>query len=388
MRGSTAIVIVCFHFGFVILCFAIAATDLFPPTMISDRLTYINSPNDVQTTSVDDLLQKLAAIQCRRRQVKALRQQIYNEKKQALQDRLNHATLLQEQVLLDYRSVLYQNQKNQNLWELAGQWNSWTDCFQISHRGSFGTINGLRLGAEAPASQMPSTNDTEGSEGTATTTIHTATTSPPRMPFSFLLHDNNNNNNNPSNNASANTISSTVRATIKVPWVEINAALGHVALLLVTMQQKLQSIDHAFVFRHVLKPQGSNSQIGTRRNNFTSNRDTNQVACWYPLYSDDHSFPFVLMGKRNFQTALQCLVECVVDASQAIQNCDRTIVLPYPMEKHQHQWTVGGSSIQYNFNGGDQYNHDAIEWTRAMKYLLTNLKQLMTFRAFHLYGDS
>ncbi len=339
-------------------------------------------PDGTRTSSIDDLLRELEKIQRRRRQVKELRLQLYSEKKQALQEQLNHATLMQEQALLDYRSALYLNQKNRNLWQLAGQWSSWTDCFQISHRGAYGTINGLRLGAEALALQSPSAEEMEVSEELATNNApNTGKTPAPRLPFSFLLPDTNNNNNNNDNNVASNA-SSTARPTIKVPWVEINAALGHVALLLVTMQERLQSIDAEFVFRHVIKPQGSTSQIGIRRN-------SNQVSSWYPLYSDDNSFPFVIMGKRNFQLALQYLVECVVDAAHAIEKYDRTIVLPYPMEQQQHQWTVGGSSVQYNFNSGEQHHHnDAMEWTRTMKYLLTNLKQLMTFRAFHLYGDT
>lgn len=370
--------------------------------MISEQEKSSSHPDTPQILSIDELSRQLATIQRRRRQVNELRQQVCSEKKQALQEQLNYASFLQEQALLDYQSALYRNQKHKNLCQLARQWSSWTDSFHISHRGAFGTINGLRLGAEALALQNPSTE--EGFEDRTTThspSNNTAPTPLPRLPFSFLLPDNPNNNSNNNNNGSnsghnsAATTSATpsARPMIKVPWVEINGALGHVALLLVTMQERLQSIDATFCFRHVIKPQGSTSQIGIlRRTANSSSRDTNQavVSAWYPLYSDDTSFPFVLMGKRNFQTALQCLVECVVDAAQAIEKYDRTIVLPYPMEQRQHHpWTVGGSSIQYNFNSGEQHHHnDAMEWTRSMKYLLTNLKQMMTFRAFHLYSDS
>ena len=333
------------------------------------------------------MTRQLATIQRRRRQVNELRRQICIDQQQTLQEKLNHASLLEEQALQDYQSTLYRNQKNRNLWQLAGQWSSWTDCFQISHRGAFGTINGLRLGAEALALQNPSTPEEE--EPTAAAT-NTATTPSPRLPFSFLLPDNQNNSSLNNNSTSTNGTTPTARPTIKVPWVEINGALGHVALLLVTMQERLQSIDASFCVRHVIKSQGSTSQIGTRRTTGNHSRDTNPVVSnWYPLYSDDNSFPFVLMGKRNFQMALQCLVECVVDAAQAIETYDRTIVLPYPMEQRHHQWTVGGSSIQYHFNSEHPHHHnDAMEWTRAMKYLLINVKQLMTFRAFYLYSDS
>jgi len=93
---------------------------------------------------------------------------------------------------------------------------------------------------------------------------------------------------------------------------------------------------------------GSCSKIGIRRGESVS---------LYNLYSDD-SFQF--FGKRNFNKALNCMVECVADAAEAIQQRDRTIAVPHAIDKKRDVITVGGIPVAYGTDG--------VEWTRAMKY--------------------
>ena len=105
------------------------------------------------------------------------------------------------------------------------------------------------------------------------------------------------------------------------------------------------------------------------------------AATLYNLYSDD-SFSF--FGRRNFNTALHCLVQCVSDAAEAIQRRDPTITLPHVMETKNHtlapsrwEFTVGGLSVAFGADG--------VEWTRAMKFLLTNVKTLLACRPLGLW---
>jgi hypothetical protein len=125
----------------------------------------------------------------------------------------------------------------------------------------------------------------------------------------------------------------------------------------------LERIPHCgVVYRHQIVPRGSTSYIVFNGSNFN-------------LYSDD-SFQF--FGRRNFNMALEYLLECVFQAALAVQKWDRTIALPYAIvRKKSGELTVGGLSVAFG--------QDGVEWTRAMKYLLTNVKQLLAFRGFDVW---
>jgi hypothetical protein len=99
----------------------------------------------------------------------------------------------------------------------------------------------------------------------------------------------------------------------------------------------------------------------------------------YNLHSDD-SFQF--FGKRGFNFALAALLECAIDAASSVRlHDDKTALaalLPYEMRSAgvgSGDATVGGLSFLYG---------PGPEWTRACKYLLANLKHLVTYRVLHL----
>jgi len=50
---------------------------------------------------------------------------------------------------------------------------------------------------------------------------------------------------------------------------------------------------------------------------------------------------------------------------------DRSSRVPYPVEVATHK--IGGASISFKSNGRDHILH----WTRALKYVLTNLKWIV-----------
>jgi hypothetical protein len=142
--------------------------------------------------------------------------------------------------------------------------------------------------------------------------------------------------------------------------------LGQVALLLST----LEKFPHCGIkYRHQIIHQGSTSKIGLRKGN-------NNVSVYNLFYQEDS---FQLFGRRNFQFAIECLCECVMDAADAVQKRDRTIVLPHTLERLNNskgELTIDRIPVAAVFSS------DGTEWTRAMNYLLTDIKQVMAFRLF------
>jgi beclin 1 len=293
---------------------------------------------------------KLEAIRKKRGQLRELQR-----RQESLQcsvgERINEAARLQQQALLEFQSAAMRRKNAHAMLELSQQWNVTNDCFHIWHQGPFGTINGHRLGAEAPVLDL------------SVNTPPPAPEAPRRSLFSSVADTAKTGTG--SNGTGA--ISAQAAASIRVPWAEINSALGQVSLLLSTLEKKPHS---GVKFRHEIVPLGSTSRIGIRRG------DT--VTTLYNLYSDD-SFQF--FGKRNFNLALQYLLECVADAAESIQQRDRTVAMPHAIEKSPRgELTIGGLPVSYGVDG--------VEWTRAMKYMLTNIKQLLIYRSFGLWDHS
>ena len=263
---------------------------------------------------------KLECTRKRRRQVKLLLERDISDQVSQWQQRCNEASRRRSEAVAEYRSAVYQQKLSAHRLELAQKWNVTNDCFYIWHRGPFGVINGLRLGSEIAA--IPADQDDTAVPATA-----------------------------PAANA-----------TITVPWAEINSALGLVVLLLSTLMNKPHS---GFRFKNEIVAMGSTSKIGLRRG---------AAVTYYDLFTDDN---FHFFGKRNFNIALTGLVRCVAEAEETVQDRDRTIALPYAIDASPHgEMTIGGLPIAYG-PGGEQ-------WTRAMKYLLTDLKWLVAYTTKHV----
>jgi beclin 1 len=300
------------------------------------------------------LRSKLEAVRKKRRQISELQR-----RQESLQctvgERINEAACQQQHALLEFQSVAMRRKNANAMLELSQQWNVTNDSFHIWHQGPFGTINGHRLGAEALALDLfefPANTPPPAPEAprrylfSSTPVADTAKTG---------------------SSNSGNWATPSAAASIRVPWTEINSALGQVALLLSTLEKSPLS---GVKLRHEIVHLGSTSRIGIRRG------DT--VTTLYNLYSDD-SFQF--FGKRNFNLALQYLLECVADAAESIQKRDRTITMPHAIEKSPRgELTIGGLPVSYGVDG--------VEWTRAMKYMLTNIKQLLIYRSFGLWDHS
>ena len=275
--------------------------------------------------------------------------------KNDLQGALQEASLSQEAALLDYVSAVAEKDKQQDLFHVYHRSNIMNECFFIWHDGPFATINGLRLGLEAP----PPCDFLPASQSLPSVGSQMTTENQRYSDFggTFTQAD------------SPVTRSNTLFNT-KVSWKEVNAALGLVALLLSTLERK----SHCGIkFHYEIIPTGSTSRIGLRQNGAS--------ITLYNLYYSEESFQF--FGKRNFNMAINYLVQCVADTADIVRLRDRTIVLPHEIQQRRgrggnNELLIGGLPVTYGL--------DDVEWTRAMKYLLTNMKHIMIFKPFDVWS--
>jgi beclin 1 len=259
---------------------------------------------------------------------------------------------------------------------VAKRWNVTDDCFHIWYDNDFGTINQLRLGSESRVSSgVAISHDMNGSKTpflNETSWYNTSqlvnmdgqgTTSKQLQPQPQL------------------SPSPSLTAIVKVPWNEINSALGLVALLLSSLETRPQS---NIKFQHEILPMGNTSKIGIRRRrdggdtqlSNTATTFTTSTTAIYPLFSDDR---FHFFGKRNFNMALNALLQCLAEAADEIHKRDRTMSLPHELSLSRTgngEWTIGGLSVSYGVDGE--------QWTRAMKYFLTDLKWCVAYLARHV----
>jgi len=238
--------------------------------------------------------------------------------------------------------------------------NPTNDCFHIWYKGSFGSINGLRLGSVSETFPPPPTPSSY-SDVVVVSTLQVKV-------GSLSIDD------TTESNTTASTVSSSLSPStssiasfeydpFKVPWSETNAALGTVALLMVVLQEKPNSpIKYP---NHEIIPMGSFSKISVIEGSSTTTHN---------LFSDDS---FQIFGKRSFNTALKELLRCLSDAAEAVYQYDKSMILPYKIEMNREgEMVIGKLSIMYGPDGE--------RWSKALKYFLANLKWLVAFSTKHL----
>jgi hypothetical protein len=394
----------------------------------SDPTTILRNPQELYQR-YGDWTHRLAQIRSQRRHIFQYQHQC-DDHLLLLQHRWNHAQYrhdenLQTVVSKQLEIIRLQNQlenlKSYNLLSFGAN-----DAFHIDFEQQTATINGLRLGINCSKTTTTNSLKTSNPETTQRSSSNSSTggssffswTLPSSaMPFSTTTTTTTNtdaaaaptNQNQMSTTTTApSTSSATATAAVawKIPWREINAAFGQVALLLVILREQL--LDHhisnnnnsIILFRYRILPMGSTSKIGINQNHSTT---TTMVAnpkqqqqsssssnyYYYNLfYSEENRFPF--FAKRQFVTAMQYLFEHVYEMAHIMISQDRSILLPHAMIRMEttttttstsstSQWTIGGLSssvVTATFPDADTM----VDWTRVMKYLLTNMKYLQTFR--------
>jgi len=211
------------------------------------------------------------------------------------------------------------------------------DVFHIWYRGAYATINGLRLGmCTSPSVEASSPAVQEQTN-------------------SFW------NNNNVNGSAALDN---------NVPWHEINAALGMIALLMKTLQNKL----HIYQSRYMIQPRGSTTKVLSRK--------TKQE---WELYHQPTAFQF--FARRNWNAALNILGYTlyeivrevnILKKSNGIDRIDWVIPFDLSLEGdwgNERIANVKIGGLEVGFNG------DGVEWTKAMRYIAIDLKLIVAFVA-------
>lgn len=256
------------------------------------------------------------------KQIADLEQQLQEKQRLEEEDlkRKNSYELEQLEFAKEIQSLKNQYEFSLNNLDKLRKINIYNETFKISHNGPFGIINGLRIGG---------------------------------------FED------------------------IKVPWQEINAALGQVILLLATITTRLEvKLDG-----YKLLPMGSYSKISKYQ------EDSQEWVVYDAFNNDNFKIGKLFKKETSFDKAMESLLTVVrqmaiwlsrsgsqrhgstyANASEIEEPNEEEIELPYVMHKDK----INGISVKL-FGGKPN-----IEWTTAMKFLLTNTKWLFAFSSTKL----
>ncbi|XP_043473752.1 beclin-1-like protein [Leptopilina heterotoma] len=136
-----------------------------------------------------------------------------------------------------------------------------------------------------------------------------------------------------------------------VDWSEINAAWGQATLLLTALARKINLTFQRFQ----LVPRGNHSYIKILNQNME-----------LPLHC---SGGFKFLWDTKFDSAMVAFLDCLQQFKEKVEKGDSGFSLPYRMDKGKIEDSATGNSysIKIQFNSEEQ-------WTKALKYVLTNLK--------------
>ncbi|KAG1681732.1 Beclin-1 [Nymphon striatum] len=169
---------------------------------------------------------------------------------------------------------------------------------------------------------------------------------------------------------------------IPVEWNEINAAWGQTTLLLHSLAKKVGlqfkkcnsvnrdsfiikcvlQIIKASNFRYKLVPYGSHSYVKVLSDNSE-----------LPLYG---SGGFKFFWENKLDAAMSAFLDCLQQFKEHAEKFNESFSLPYKMEKGRIIDSKGKTyyMIKVQFNSEEQ-------WTKALKFLLTNLKWALAWAA-------
>lgn len=139
-----------------------------------------------------------------------------------------------------------------------------------------------------------------------------------------------------------------------VPWAEINAALGHTALLVASLAKRMGVV----LSRHRIIPMGSFTRICPHGGNERSAT---------PLHYDGGFF-----ANSRLNTSIKALGQCVLELQKRVAP---SLPLPYPVSSSGE--TAGGASILLTLGTREP------EWTAAVRNLLTTLKWIQVWALAH-----
>eukprot|EP00112_Aurelia_sp_Birch-Aquarium-sp1_P011283 Seg2372.3 transcript_id=Seg2372.3/GoldUCD/mRNA.D3Y31 product=Beclin-1 protein_id=Seg2372.3/GoldUCD/D3Y31 len=140
--------------------------------------------------------------------------------------------------------------------------------------------------------------------------------------------------------------------SVPVEWTEINAAWGQTVLLLHSLSKKI-----GLTFKRFrLVPYGNHSYIECLEEKMKE----------LPLYG---SGGFRFFWDTKFDQAMVAFLDCLQQFKEEVERGDSGFYLPYRMEKGKifDSRGTGSYSVRIQFNSEEH-------WTKALKFMLTNLK--------------
>lgn len=141
--------------------------------------------------------------------------------------------------------------------------------------------------------------------------------------------------------------------SIPVEWAEINAAWGQAVLLLQTMALRL-----GLTFsRYRLVPNGSQSRLDSIDDKMRQMH----------LHHDSGGFGIFSGGSKQYDQAMIGFLDCLQQFKSHVESRDVHFKLPYRINRD----TIGDSNGELSIKL--QLNHEET-WTKALKFMLTNLK--------------
>lgn len=144
-----------------------------------------------------------------------------------------------------------------------------------------------------------------------------------------------------------------------VSWDEINAAWGQCVLLLHCLAKKI----NLKFKRYRLVPYGNSSFIESLDN---KSREL-------PLYV---SGGFMFIWTAKFDQAMIAFLDCLQQFKEHVEKDESNFRLPYRLEKGKIIDSING----YSFSIRMQTNSEE-QWTKALKFMLTNLKWSLAYVA-------
>ncbi|CUM46143.1 uncharacterized protein AC631_01446 [Debaryomyces fabryi] len=156
------------------------------------------------------------------------------------------------------------------------------------------------------------------------------------------------------------------RLGYKVPWSEINAALGQIVLLLMFLIRRLN-----FKLKNYrLIPMGSQSQIIKISKSNPSTDPPHKMIL--NLYSTNDFSLGKLFNFNKLDVAMIALLDIVSQIESKLLGLDEEMELPYAISSKRD--SIGGKSIRITSNS---------EWTLGCKFLLTNINWILTYTSVH-----
>ena len=149
-----------------------------------------------------------------------------------------------------------------------------------------------------------------------------------------------------------------------VDWVETNAALGQVCLCVHTISRL---VSYNFT-RYRLHPMGNFSRVSK----------LDEPATLYDLYGSGDSWGPKLFWIRKFEVAMQGLLTCIRELGEYASMKEKgRFVFPHAIKEDK----VGELSIKIQFHGDGK-------WTKAMKYMLIDVKTLLVWCSAYVQREN